>query len=279
MKLRSWRGCWMEGALLLAALIFFVAGWGLRPAPVRGFAAAPPAEGVFRVMTWNVGGSADGGRPLDDELIDHVAATLRELAPHLVALQEVRSRRQAQRLVERLGQDWRVEVGGRGEAPRVALMMRGGNLQARSWPGRNRLLFGLCRPPGEQRSIAVAVLHADAFSAQERNRAVGLAMDVLERVPSLPRLLMGDLNFDLGLGRRQDLFSNDEHLDVESYNYLAERLRDAGEGGGSTAEPDRRLDYVFFSPEHFELLESGPLKGRRLKDMDHDPVVADLRPR
>ena len=82
-------------------------------------------------------------------------------------------------------------------------------------------------------------------------------------------------NVDLDLDKRRDLFSNDAYRDVESYNYVASALDDATRGTGSTAEPDRRLDYVFASPELLATA-AGPWKGRRAGDMDHDPVVVDL---
>ncbi|HSR54446.1 MAG TPA: endonuclease/exonuclease/phosphatase family protein [Acidobacteriota bacterium] len=300
----NWRGAWTESLLFLAAAASFLLGWSLTEPPPPTFGLEPPSEGALRVVTWNVGGSAEGGRPLGDELVARVASTLSEIQADLIALQEIRSEQQISQLVQRMGGDWQAFLAS-GEGSRVGMMVRRGDLRARSWPGNSRFVLASYRPPrhllpksadspvpgdsgadgqGERRrggfrnSILIAVLHADAFSAEKRNQSIGAAADLLQRFPA-PRLLLGDLNIDPGLDKRQDLFSNDEHLDVESYNYLAERLQDAGQGGGSTAEPDRRLDYIFFSREHFELLEAGPLKGRRWGDMDHDPLIADLRPR
>jgi endonuclease/exonuclease/phosphatase family metal-dependent hydrolase len=84
------------------------------------------------------------------------------------------------------------------------------------------------------------------------------------------------LNLDLDLDKRRDLFTDAEHRDVESYNYVASRLFDVGMGRGSTAEPDRRLDYIFINAE-LGVTAAGAWKGRRVREMDHDPVVADLR--
>jgi endonuclease/exonuclease/phosphatase family metal-dependent hydrolase len=89
--------------------------------------------------------------------------------------------------------------------------------------------------------------------------------------------LAGDFNLDLDLDKRRDLFTDDEYRDVETYNYVANRLVDAARGRGSTAEPDRRLDYIFAEREAFLVIDSGPWKGHRSGQMDHDPVVADLR--
>ena len=77
---------------------------------------------------------------------------------------------------------------------------------------------------------------------------------------------------DPGIG---DLFTDDEYLDVETYNYVSRGLEDVGRGRGATAEPDRRLDYLFVDPG-LEVLGAGPVVGRRSGAMDHDPLAADL---
>lgn len=73
------------------------------------------------------------------------------------------------------------------------------------------------------------------------------------------------------------LSTDDEHRDIETYDYVAERLVDSCAGGGSTAEPDRRLDYVFVPGETVEVVVAGAWEGRKAGDMDHDPVVVELR--
>lgn len=90
-------------------------------------------------------------------------------------------------------------------------------------------------------------------------------------------ILAGDLNLDFDLNKRRDLFTNDEHLDVETYNYIARHFSDVTLNTGSTAEPDRRLDYIFADANSMKVIRSGPWKGKRVADMDHDPVVADLQ--
>ena len=95
--------------------------------------------------------------------------------------------------------------------------------------------------------------------------------------PAYLKILAGDLNLDIDLGKRRDLFSDNQHLDVETYNYLLQHLSDLTQNTGSTAEPDRRLDYIFGDTGRVKVVRSGPWKGRRIEDMDHDPVVADLQ--
>lgn len=60
---------------------------------------------------------------------------------------------------------------------------------------------------------------------------------------------------------RQDLFTDDAHLDVETYNYIRARFQDAAFNTGSTVEPDRRLDYIFVD-EAVTVLGAGSWRGR-----------------
>ena len=90
------------------------------------------------------------------------------------------------------------------------------------------------------------------------------------------RLLLGDLNLDVEAGAGQDMFSDREHLDEESYAFLCAAFADAGLGSGPTAEPDRRLDYIFYQGQGLSLEECAPLRGRRVGKMDHHPLIADF---
>jgi hypothetical protein len=124
----------------------------------------------------------------------------------------------------------------------------------------------------------VAWSHLLRDAAKRRNTLLGQAMHALMRdETAVVKLLAGDLNLDIDLGKRRDLFSDDAYLDVETYNTIAQRLVDATVNTGSTAEPDRRLDYIFVDPKQVTVTNSGPWKGKRIADMDYDPVVADLQ--
>ena len=241
---------------------------------------------MLRLVTWNLG-SASGatGAALRDEHLDHIAKSLVELGPDLVLLQELRDGRQFEELQARLRQQdpangsWSGIITRRG-VRRLAALARQGNLTGKGWS------FGMSRPllqvqfdqPG-QPLLSAVILHADAFSAEERNQSIGFAVDFLfENSPGGHRILAGDLNLDVDVNKRRDLFSDDDRLDVETYNYVALRLEDVGRGTGSTARPDRRLDYLFADPDHFESVGAAPWPEQRFGDMDHDPLVADLLP-
>ncbi len=270
----------LEAGLFAAAAALALLGYGL---PARDRAAYEPSErapGVLRVVTWNLGDGGGGtGSAFEDEAVERVAGTLNALEPDLVLLQEVPGERELERLVRRLdGAQVLSLIPARG-ARRVAVLARHGELELLDapQPRRGRSLGFAYRRPGRSAIVGV-VLHADAWSSRERNLEIGTAADWLAtRDEGAALLLAGDLNLDLDPGGRRDLFTDDEHRDVQSYEVATRRLVDAAAERGPTAEPDRRLDYVLVERGAFELVDAGPWKGRRVGAMDHDPVVADLR--
>jgi len=188
----------------------------------------------------------------------------------------VRGREQLRRLANAVGSGAAVAldegVGGR----RVgAIAVRGGMQVLDPSRGNGGAPLSLRYISELGREVHVVALHAHPWSASSRNGLIGRSVDLLESEGERYRVLCGDLNLDLDRGKRQDLFTDDEHLDIETYNYAARELLDAGLDGGPTAEPDRRLDYVFVS-ESFEVQSSAPYRGQRKGDMDHHPLVADL---
>lgn len=274
------REVWVERSIFALAAALFVIGHGFEDASPAGYQPVRRHDGMLRVVTWNVGGaSGEFGSGLRDEHLDQVADTLRALDPDLCFLQEVGDAGQLQRLRGRLNEGWQTIIAGRGER-RVAVLAQRGALHRLRLPRESRPALGVNYVSPGRPGIAAVAVHADAFVADRRNEQLGAAADALEawvaRLDLEVGLLAGDMNLDLDLGKRRDLFTDDEYRDVETYNYVSARLRDAALEGGSTAEPDRRLDYVFVSPASWPILDAGPWKGRRVGDMDHDPVVADL---
>lgn len=280
---RGRRGVPLEALLFLAAGVLLAAGNTrdlLAPAP---YEPTPRREGELRVVTWNLGeGVEEGGAPLRMENLDAVSRSLVALEPDLVVLQEITGGRQLSALRERLGPGWegRLALGG---GRRVALLARTDDLDLLSFEpleGSESRLLGATFRDVRGREVVVGAVHASAFSAERRNVEVGRAVDLLSEAarerPGALAVLAGDLNLDLDLDKRRDLFTDDSHLDVETYNYAANAFTDAARGRGFTAEPDRRLDYVFLGPG-FEARAGGPWRGQRVGDMDHDPVVVDVR--
>ncbi len=265
-----------EALLALATVVAAVVGFVRPAADDGGWVPAAREAGDVRVMTWNVGGSGgESGHALRDDDVAHVASVVRRFEPDVVLLQETGGRAQVDRLRDRLGGSWQ-RLLSRGDRP-VAILVNG---RLRRWGPTNgrRVAFGRIFPPGGPgpHGILVGNLHADAYDAARRNRQVGFTVRMLEYDSTgAPAILAGDLNLDVDLGKKGELFTADDHRDVETYNYLAARFEDVGLDAGSTAEPDRRLDYVFV--RGLVARGAGPVRGCRTGDMDHDPVVADLR--
>ena len=271
------REAWLELVLFAGAAVAAVAGHGLPDLGPSGFELRERDAGVVRVVTWNVGGAIDGDVfALPEGQLDHVAQVLAALDADVVALQELESVRQGEILAERLGPEWSGRSPGHSSERGLAILARNAVFRdSGELDTGDRWLGAVLSVRGHD--LAVIDVHAHAFDARDRNRTLGEATTELLEVQRVDaRILLGDLNLDVDLDKKRDLFSNRVHLDVETYNYIGGLLQDAARGRGSTAEPDRRLDYVFVSPA-VTVEAAGPWKERRSGTMDHDPVVADLR--
>lgn len=267
------RAARLEIVLALVAAACALYGFGL---PDFGFAYAPGArpENGLRVVTWNVGEAAGfGQRAARDETLARVGETVATLDPDLLVLQEV-SESALERIADALpGARTYHAGGGRG----CGVVAQRGNLvplPPRRWTGRPAVHVVY---RGERDVLAHLIgLHASSWSAAERNEEIGRAVDSLAELDEALPIVAGDLNLDVDLESGRDLFTDDEYLDVQTYNYLAEHLTDAALGTGPTAEPDRRLDYVFVGTERWRVADAGVWRGHRVGSMDHHPVVVDL---
>lgn len=267
-------------AFLVAGVIFLVLWWSARSTS-RGFELRPVGSDVLRIATWNVGRGVDqGGGGLPSEQIADVAQSIIDLGAQAVALQELSSVGQANELASQLmecsGENWTVRV--RSGSGRCVAFAALGKIEIdRAQRASGRSLF-LRWTATAGLTFDVAVLHAEAFSAERRNLEIGAAVEQLEGAsaePSAGHLLLGDLNLDLDIGERGDMFTDDRHLDVETYNFATRHLDDLGLGCGPTAQPDRRLDYILASTL-LEVLQAGPWSGPAIPGMDHKPLVVDL---
>lgn len=263
--------------MFATATLLAIIGFGSMTTADRAYVPPERQADELRIMTWNVGRKGGThGHPLARADIDHVAKIILSVDPDLLFLQEIESGEQLDTLLTRLGDPWQGElVSTKGR--RIAMLRpRGDWLMPRRWWGGRDGSSPLVYTKDGRFSVAAIAVHADAFSAKRRNTQIGRAVDALLHVRNVKaRILVGDLNLDLDLDKRRDLFSSDEHLDVETYNYVCKYLFDAGAGRGSTADPDRRLDYIFINAD-LAVVGAGPIRKQRIGDMDHDPVVADL---
>lgn len=268
----------LEITFIFFSVVFALYGYGIPQFGPDNYKLVARRPEEFRMVTWNVGGvGSHGGRSLEDKYIPHIAAALKNLNANLILLQEVASAGQLQHLTRLMGGQWniRTSTGGRSL---LAILGRGGGLQSRSQLERSYASLAALYYSAGFPSFLVMNIHANPYSAGERNTLLGGATDALMSQDSgYLKILAGDLNLDIDLDKRRDLFSDNEHLDVETYNYITRRIPDITRGTGSTAEPDRRLDYIFADTGRLEVIRAGPWKGQRVADMDHDPVVADLK--
>ena len=267
----------IEGVLWVLAVVLALAGRDPSHDLSHGYDPAERDADGLRVVTWNIGAGDGSSLAMSD--VDHVAATLRALDGDIVFLQEVSHSEQLQAILEGLGSGWRGELA-RGRGRRVAgIMRRSSNVSTLTrsidvGASRQSLLIEYRR--AARSPVRAVGVHADALSSTERNRQLGGSLDyLLKHGGNDPGVLAGDLNIDLDLDKRRDMFSDNAHLDVESYNYITQELFDVGIDRGSTAEPDRRLDYIFINAR-LAVRGAGPVRGRRIGGMDHDPLVADL---
>ena len=265
-----------ETAFVILALLFAV--WGYRkPAdPTSAFVLRDKSDDLMRLVTWNIGQA--GGETSSQEIISHASLVLQSFNADLILLQEVPDADSAGRIRDSLGRQWNLEISEQ-TGRTVATLCHKGELIRHDggFESRSSLFTLYSRRDGKL--IAVMNLHANAFSARRRNRQIGRSAEVLrqtERRSVFTGILAGDLNLDIDLDKRRDLFTDNEHLDVETYNAIAANYQDAALNAGSTAEPDRRLDYIFYRPGKMKLIQAGPLKGQRFGAMDHDPILADF---
>jgi endonuclease/exonuclease/phosphatase family metal-dependent hydrolase len=268
----------LEIVFIVLTIVFAATGYGLHQWDRNSYQLTKRNPNELRIVSWNVGGAGGhGGRPLENQFLAHVAAVLKELDADLILLQEIAYEKQVDRLRRLLDGKWEVMVSNGGSRS-VAILGQRGRLYSRTRPDNTpNGLAASYRAPGKP-PLFLMNIHADPYSAQRRNRLIGRATDVLmSRFPDHLKILAGDLNLDIDIDKRRDLFTDDEYLDIETYNYIAQRLSDVTLNTGSTAEPDRRLDYIFADVKRLKVVDAGPWKGKRVADMDHDPVVADLK--
>ena len=271
------RGRLPEAAFIILAVLFAVWGYRTPADPTSAFVLRDKPDHLMRVVTWNIGQA--GGESASQESIGHVSTVLQSLNADMILLQEVPGANSAGRLRNSLGGHWHLETSE--QAGRIVVTFSEQRSLVRH-AGRFQSNAGLFCSYGLQdgRLIAVMNLHANAYSARRRNRQIGRSAEILlqtENHAAFAGILAGDLNLDIDLDKRRDLFTDNEHLDVETYNAIVANYRDAAVNAGSTAEPDRRLDYIFYSPGKLNSIQAGPFKGQRFGAMDHDPVVADFK--
>lgn len=273
----------MWAKILLAALSVLMIGGALhfRPVRERSLLATRPSDGPrLRVMTWNIGyaGLENDTRAHTSDL-KAVAETILRNDPDAVALQELAGPDQLEMLLRFLGRGYRGAVAPPGQSDRVeAVLVKDRGATFENVPGGGRYALGATfhlrnRPA----SIVLISAHADAFSAARRRSFTGDVVDWARahRPPSVV-LIAGDFNFELSADNGSNLFTDNLRHDGEAYSYILKYFRDLGRDAGHTTINDRRIDYIFSTPEAVILRRAEVLRGATLGRMDHSPLLVEV---
>ncbi|HZA13433.1 MAG TPA: endonuclease/exonuclease/phosphatase family protein [Myxococcaceae bacterium] len=245
-------------------------GGAIQPDPVR----SPRPRTAIRVATFNIQSARHG--------LDAVAAVIREMAPDILALQEVdkgttlsNGRDQARELADRAGFSHQVHFRAanlRGGEYGVAILSRFPVLMARHFElptprtvEPRAVAWTILDVGGQEMSVYITHLSSGGERSDLRARQARFIERLMSHDPR-PKVLMGDLNDApdspavLGLSRRlSDAFERTGHGSAETFAL-------------PLFLPDLRLDYVLASTE---LTPVGSFVVRRIAS-DHFPLVADF---
>ncbi|MSP63686.1 MAG: hypothetical protein EXR72_25740, partial [Myxococcales bacterium] len=169
----------------------------------------PAASPTLRLLSWNLGRVHLGGRVnrwlgLDsrasDRSLGHVARVILRADAEVVAVQELSSEAQLERLRALLGRDWQAAAPARPDCDRrVGLLARRG-LAPEFFPvasATGRTAQAATLRIGRERRFAVASLHLDAFDDAARARQAQELLSFAAASGEAAPVLAGDFNFDL----------------------------------------------------------------------------------
>ena len=249
----------------------------------------------FRLMTWNIGnGDLESETRAHVEDLAAVAQVILSNDAEAVALQELTGEDQLKLLLTHLKNRYRGYVCAAGSADRVAAVLvrdrNGKDLAPRfeSVPAGDKFAaaatFHLSKQLPE---IVLISAHADAFNASRRRVFLADLVD-WARVrtiattdgetngPTKIAFIAGDLNFEVSMRNRSNLFTNDAKHDSESYAYLLKYFRDLGLDAGETSVNDRRIDYVFGPLRTAPPPRAEVVRGADIGRMDHLPLLVEV---
>jgi endonuclease/exonuclease/phosphatase family metal-dependent hydrolase len=241
----------------------------------------------LRLLTWNIGnGDLESETRAHTEDLSAVAQVIRDNDPDAVTLQELTGEGQLKQLLANLQNRYRGFVCSTGSADRVDAVLikdRGGAHRDRNVhfvdinTGERFAAAAKFRLDETSAEIVVVSAHADAFSASRRR---AFAENVVDWTRSQPGndivMVAGDFNFEVSTRNKSDLFTDNAKDDSESYAYLLKYFRDFGREAGETSINDRRIDYVFGTPETVSLVHAEVLRGSAVGRMDHWPLLVEV---
>ena len=278
----------MKIKLFLVALFlaFYVGAWHfgrLRSVPKLSLSELqlPGNESPFALMTWNIGYfDYESDSRAQNKDLEAVAAVIGETGAQVVALQEVAEPEQLSTLSDLLAGRYRYHAFARGlRTDRYVGFLSEIPFEeetpVETSVGRDALAVTVDVP--SQGIVTLVNCHADAFNARRRRFFVNDIIDWRRSSGKETVILAGDFNLDLAPVESSDLFTDDKKNDSESYSLILQDFRDLGRDSGPTSAFDRRIDYIFLSPEGLEAVEFKVLYGKLVGKMDHHPVLARFR--
>ncbi len=274
-------------ALLCAAMLFVAVHFG--PARERALLASRPSEGArLRLMTWNIGYAEleDDTRAHDKDL-PAVAETILKQDPDAVALQELRGEDQLRALLKLLRGRYRGAISQSAQSDRVdAVLVKDASARFDQVPAGSKYAVAASFSAGadsdqsagaRQAQVVLVSAHADAFSAARRRDYTERVVDwTRARASGAPVFVAGDFNFELDARDESHLYTDNLKHDSEAYSYLLRYFRDLGRDAGDTAINDRRIDYVFATPEAARLQRAEVLRDAPVGRMDHCPLIVEV---
>ena len=269
--------------LLLAAMFVLMLSTAVIVQPLRQrslLGARGQGGPNLKLMSWNIGyGDLETETRARAEDLPAVAQIILANDPDAVALQELTGEGQLQLLLKHLKNRYRGQVCSFGSADRVAaVLVRDRTVHFNDVPAGERFAAAATfRLSKELPEIVFISAHADAFSSARRRTFAGDVVDWARgRDEGQIAFIAGDLNFEVSIRNKTNLFTDDAKNDSESYGYLSKYFRDLGREAGETSINDRRIDYVFGPPETVTLRRAEVLRGTAIGRMDHWPLLVEV---
>lgn len=222
------------------------------------------------IVSWNIGKLylKWESRAVDSDL-EHVAEVLREINPHIVALQELKGPEQLGRLATLMGPQWRAKVPEDSYDRRAGLVVRVPVRFVDLPTSSGRVAQGAEITLDGGHRFAVASLHLDAFDERRRLNQAEEIVAGIRRLDTDNIVLAGDFNFDVSVAAQGS-------IDQRLYAFLTREMVDASKRAGATTVVSRRLDYVFFRSPLVRSQTARVLRDKRINIMDHDPLLVEL---
>lgn len=239
----------------------------------------------LRLMSWNIGnGDLEAETRAHTDDLTAVAQVILDNDADAVALQELTGAAQLKLLLASLKNRYRGYVcsaasGDRMEA--VLIKVQAANDRSMRFddvPAGDRFAAAATfRLQKDLPEIVLVSAHADAFSASRRRTSTEDVVDWARgRSGNELVFIAGDLNFEVSVRNKNNLFSDDAKHDSESFAYLLKYFRDLGQDAGETSINDRRIDYIFGPSAGVSLRRAEVLRGAAVGRMDHWPLLVEV---